>query len=741
MKDYSKVKIKSKYELIEIIESSLDLFDKTQSNDVNYSIEVAKESLILSNTIDYKKGIMKSLHILGSSYLVKGKIEDSFNCLMESLEIANEIDNSKYKLKCFNSLGNTYFEIKNYELALEYYNKVLRMSKELNNKDYEAKALNNIGEIYNRLESYDEALKYYKECKVISEIIGDNIVKGTSVLNIGDIYYHFKDYENSEVYAKKGIQILEDANFKISQADGYQLLGKIYFKQNDNKKALEYFNKSLDLYDEISSKLYKIEVLIDIHKIYKKENEYEKAIDLLKEGLEISKELNEVGRISKICSLLAIIYENMDNYKEALTYYKIFHDIEKEEGVLRQEQKLNSVKIHMKMEQTNSEKEIFKQKNIELEHKNDELEESYRKIQIIREIGQKITAKLNLEEIINMIYDHINKLMDAHVFVLGLYDKDKEIISYKLCIKNGVKLKPYDKEFNTKYSFAARCIEKKDTILINDLHYNLGENYDTFVSNLVVKNKANEELPKSIIYCPLIVENHALGMITVQSNNENAYDKHNLDTLKALASYIAIAINNAKESEKLSLEIKDRKKIQLDLVKANEKLLKLAHIDPLTNILNRRRFIEVLNTQLNYCRRTSNYISLIMIDVDKFKEYNDNYGHLAGDSVLIKIANTIKDTLKRTTDYIARYGGDEFIVILPMTSCEGAISISEKIIKNIRSLKIEHKYTDVSDIVTLTLGVATMIPSKDNRVEELIHQADEALYIAKSKGRNRVESI
>lgn len=730
--------IKKTNELINRINSSIAFFDKINIDEVNNTIEIAKENLKLSESINYKKGEMKCLYIMGTSFYLKGEVENAINYFNKSLDIADKIDNTQFRLKCYNSLGNTYFEIRNYVLSIEYYNKVIRIAEESKYKDFKAKALNNIGEIYNKLESYEEALEYYIKCKKITEEIDDKVGLGIAYLNIGDVYYHFRDYEKSEFHTRKGLKILEEINYRYGQAEACQLLGKNYFKLNKNDKALEYFNKSLDLNDEISNKLYRIDILVDIYKVHFHNKDYNKSIQILKEALELSKELKALNRISKICSLLANIYELKNNKFEALKYYKLFHDIEKEEAIIRKQQILNSIKIHMKMEQANLEKEKYRLKNIELKEYNELLEELYNKIKIISEIGQRITSTLDLDEIIKIVYENVDKLMDSDIFGLGQYDRYNQIIAYDLIIENGERLTPYYKSNDSKFSFAAICIKNKEAIMINDIKSYLGDEYDEFVKN-TENGRNKKEMPKSLIYCPLIIENDVIGMITVQSFKKDAYSKHNLDTIKVLASYIAIAINNANKSYELSQEINDRKLIQIDLEKANKKLLEQAHIDPLTKLLNRRRFIEVLNNEWNHCRRKSENISLIMIDVDKFKEYNDNYGHLSGDTVLISIADTIKKTLKRTTDYIARYGGDEFIVILPLTDSIGAKHVAERILESIRKLRIEHKYSSIDDIVTLTLGISTMIPTMDTRIEELIHEADEALYVAKAKGRNRVE--
>lgn len=159
-------------------------------------------------------------------------------------------------------------------------------------------------------------------------------------------------------------------------------------------------------------------------------------------------------------------------------------------------------------------------------------------------------------------------------------------------------------------------------------------------------------------------------------------------------------------------------------------------IDGLTQVPNRRRFDECLRTEWERGMRDGDPISLIIFDVDFFKPYNDTYGHQAGDDCLNAIAGTIESYCRRVPDLAARYGGEEFAVILPNTDIEGALNLAETIRARVRALEIRHERSSVDDYVTVSAGVACMVPAGETSVEALIKLADDALYDAKSKGRN-----
>jgi len=164
---------------------------------------------------------------------------------------------------------------------------------------------------------------------------------------------------------------------------------------------------------------------------------------------------------------------------------------------------------------------------------------------------------------------------------------------------------------------------------------------------------------------------------------------------------------------------------------------KLASIDSLTGILNRRGFDHALNREWHRAHRSGTELSVLMMDVDYFKSYNDYYGHQQGDRCLEAIASVVEKSLKRPGDIFARYGGEEFVAVVTANP-EGARHIAEKIRQDVEQLNIPHKRSIISDYVTISIGMASVIPNKGNSPQKLIALADKALYEAKEGGRNRL---
>jgi diguanylate cyclase (GGDEF)-like protein/PAS domain S-box-containing protein len=185
-------------------------------------------------------------------------------------------------------------------------------------------------------------------------------------------------------------------------------------------------------------------------------------------------------------------------------------------------------------------------------------------------------------------------------------------------------------------------------------------------------------------------------------------------------------------------DITKRKLAEEALRVSNQELQRLATLDGLTQVANRRRLDEFMSHEWRRMKRERTPISLILCDIDYFKLYNDTYGHQAGDDCLRSVARAIRESVNRPTDLAARYGGEEFAVALSNTSARGAVHVAESIRKEVEDLQIVHSRSFVGKCLTISCGVSCMAPSEGGSPEALIALADEGLYRAKKQGRNRV---
>ena len=237
---------------------------------------------------------------------------------------------------------------------------------------------------------------------------------------------------------------------------------------------------------------------------------------------------------------------------------------------------------------------------------------------------------------------------------------------------------------------------------------------------------------KTAFGVPIVFDNQVLGILIFYRKKTSApgvgsasnYEHRCLELVKTIATQLGLFVQ--------------RKQTEAALQQANLELEILASLDGLTGVANRRYFNERLVQEWHRLEREQTSLSLIFIDIDYFKRYNDYYGHLAGDVCLTQVAQAMKRVIKRPADLVARYGGEEFVILLPNTSIKSALQVAELIRQEVQQLKIPHVQSPVNDYVTLSLGLSSLVPSMKQSPEILIGMADEALYAAKKQGRNCV---
>jgi len=292
--------------------------------------------------------------------------------------------------------------------------------------------------------------------------------------------------------------------------------------------------------------------------------------------------------------------------------------------------------------------------------------------------------------------------------------------------------------------------EKKFTILITDDENNnldvlgsiLSPSYNVLISRNGTRavDLAVEHSPDLILLDVLMPEMSGFEVIAKLKENEK--------TSKIPVIFITGLTGTEDEEKGFFLGAVDyiTKPFHKSIVKArvntHMKIIDQMHtieniglIDPLTKVSNRRGFENRLNIEWGNATRMKYPISLLMMDIDKFKTYNDTYGHQQGDAALKGFAEVCSKSLKRSVDLVARWGGEEFIVLLPGTDTNGAAEIAERIRSNVENTVIPAEDTTTS--ITVSIGGHTVIPTQDNSTEELIKKADQALYTAKETGRNR----
>lgn len=728
----------------ESIDRLLRMAEIAENESPKRSLEYAQEALEKSKESNYTLGLCFSLLRKGRIYWLLADHETASSDLLECLDLSKKNSFFLCEAEAYNCLGNIFIDIENYDKALENYMNALRICIREKFKELEGRIYNNIGIIYIELKDYDSANEYLSKSLSIQEAVGEGTFRSllAPLVNLGELHFHKKNYAFALSYLERADEAADSQRDNIGKAQILQLKGKIFDQERQYEKAKETLETGLALASDSAHVTTIVLISIDLHKIYVQLGLKERAIEVLKEALNLAEQSRNWAHIFKVSLSYAMFYEKENNPADALHYYKKYYEAERNFENDKAATHLKNITSQFRIEQAQSEKELFRIKNIELKSKADELErkslqieDMYNQLQVISKIGQDITSSLDLTVILEKLYRHMNEVMDVHFCGIGVYDELTETILFSGMVENGIKLqKVLEVSIQSTESFAAWCLRNREMVVIGDAE----KEHQKYATKRTVYSTDQIEM-RSIIYVPLIVEFQLVGVLSVQSPKASAYSPKHIDLLKLMVNPIAIAVNNAAKSEKLEKEIRMRKEAQMDLEELSQRLLNLSQIDGLTGVSNRRRFDEYLALEWKRSLREGTPLTVMFIDVDYFKQYNDNYGHIQGDQCLIRVANTLRSCLKRGTDLIARFGGDEFVVLLGNTHEEGVIQVAETMRRSILELGIAHAYSAYNETLTITIGIASVVPSLEEDTHSIIEHADRALYQAKQSGRNCVK--
>lgn len=349
-------------------------------------------------------------------------------------------------------------------------------------------------------------------------------------------------------------------------------------------------------------------------------------------------------------------------------------------------------------------KTVLEEKAAIISQTNKKLEESLKELSILYNVSQAMTASIDPEELCNLLGEVITKNVGVQDFAILLIDPETRQLEVKAAL--GFKRNELVRSlsFQVGEGITGKAVADKKAVYIPD----------TSLDPAYLHYKGVKEEGGSFLCLPIVAKDRVLGAVNFSRNDIHAFGEGEIKVLTTIVAQVAIAMENAR-------------------LYATTKELSLT--DELTKVYNRRHFHKMLEMEFKRARRFGRPLSLLMIDVDHFKHFNDTFGHLEGDHVLVDIAKTLSDNL-REVDTIARYGGEEFAVILPNTPEPDARQVASKLKEWVEKLPMSPDLPKKTR-VTVSVGVSTLHPEADS-IEGLINHADIALYRAKSRGRNRV---
>jgi diguanylate cyclase (GGDEF)-like protein len=322
------------------------------------------------------------------------------------------------------------------------------------------------------------------------------------------------------------------------------------------------------------------------------------------------------------------------------------------------------------------------------------------------QVSRTMASTLDLQNILTRISETVSGLLQAQAMALMLLGPDGRTLSTVAGYNLFDEAFPRATEARWGASPSLVAVREKRPVMVSDLRTD--DVYSTWLQ------AARDRGFTSFLAIPLIVQDRALGCMNLYMIERHEFGPDEIQLLSTFASQAAVSIENARLFEEAR---------------------QLAITDPLTGLANHRQFYDQLAREFRRAQRYQRPLTLLMLDLDRFKAFNDKYGHLAGDQALRETADVLRQNA-RSVDILARYGGEEFAIILPETDLPRAAAHAERIRSAVASHVFQNQETGLEHQVTVSIGVATLSPAAE-KIEELVHDADQALYRAKTAGRNR----
>ncbi len=338
---------------------------------------------------------------------------------------------------------------------------------------------------------------------------------------------------------------------------------------------------------------------------------------------------------------------------------------------------------------------------------NSNLKNQADRLTVLYEIGKAITSTLELDELLDLIYTQLSQIISCDAYFVSLYLPEDHQLDIKLLIDQGKRYAP--EKSSASEGLSSWIVKNRKPLLIQDLRKEINS---LPVKPIMVGNK---NLSRSWLGVPMQIEDDLIGLLAVASYQPNAFDEMDQLLLEQIAQQAALSIQNARIHEEVSRQAK---------------------LDSLTGVSNHNHFIEQLYEDAESAITTLTPFSLIMLDIDHFKLYNDTYGHVIGDQVLILTVQAIQSHIKKS-DTVGRWGGEEFGVILPNTTLSQAKIVANRIRQTLSVLPLFDVEGKTIPKPTISQGIGTL-PDHTSDVDELVIIADRALYRAKNKGRDQV---
>jgi len=663
-------------------------------------IELAQSLLprIIAAKMAKEQGLI--FHRLACARIQRCEYDPAFFALREARKIREKLNDAAGVLECQLAFGHIYSLTERPEAAFELFLSIRERAQNLGLIEIEVAVNSYLARICIEQGQYREARTFLEEALALNSNNETHLARlwhemGHIELKEGNLdeaenwleranappYYEYRitqaeldirrgSFETGEALLKKTLKNCIENGIRYGEILAYYQLGIFFSRIEDTEKALDAWGSCYNLCESTGVRYFRI-------------LSGEGLVDLHRARKDNLKALNY---------LLAIRGEEHRYLTEGLHHLISTYD---------QENRIGQLKEQMG---------TWRRRTNELERIRSNKDRSILDLETIRKIGQEITSSLDPDEIVKVVYKRLNQLMIVDELIIAFCLSEDEM-ELRYIIRNGVYAEPSHAPIDAEDSLISWAIQNNRDLIINSEEERL---------NYIRSGLVTEEKNESCLVVRLKIERRIIGVLSIQGKQAHCYVQRHLKILEALAGFIAIALSHSNSHQSLVL--------------ANEKISYMATHDPLTHLPNRLQTMERLNLEIQRCQRYGKTLAVLFVDLDGYKQINDNYGHMAGDEVLKETGRRLKRDI-RSIDAVGRLAGDEFFLIITENCTpENGFHLAEQLRLNLAEpIELE---SEKSLSITASMGLA-FYPKDGEDSEALVSAADMAMYNAKTSGKNR----
>ncbi len=693
------------------INDLIEKIEKVLFSDYDQAGQLLEQLLDLSYKENDPYGLYVANNMLGILSSDMGRMDESMKYFSMAMSYMAFEALKDEKPVLLNNIGNIMIVNKDYYGAIEQFTTALDLIHSSGERKDMIFTLNlNIADAYLHINEPKEAIEVITQA--MSYFDPENIDdKAVMLGTLSHAYLLLKDFDQAFEHILKCEEAAAFSSFLAIQIQVDYYKAKYFEVLGDYNDAERFYNKTIQRQIEGESYYNFNQVATDYIKFMIERRKYEKAIPFIYKSLDLARLKHWQWAILDYDRLLAQCYAALSKWDLAEKAIVDYFDVD-----FALKTKSNQQHYHILKTQ---------EKVLEMSMRNRDLSDTVDRLKATNNILKEVNASTNIESLVEVLYASLSELFKLDTFGLGIYDFQKEHIHYISKFENGVSLGNSHIDFDNPKSFSAWVKRNNKPVIIHDMDHfeKVKESYPNVkMVKEDIENTGNHS--KSIIIWPMKIEDRYIGQINCQSVEKNRFSSFDLELIEMLSAHLAIAIENFHQKNELSQAI--------------ERLNRLSYYDSLTSVYNRQALNEYLPAMYQKAITEHNNIAFAMIDLDHFKELNDQYGHQEGDLCLAAFAKVLKKVVGEL-GYIYRYGGDEFSILFIGLEFDVVEDLLEKIIEQSKF------FYEMGDILRITASIGAVYATNGevsgNSLSSFINYADNALYIAKHEGKNTYRKV